>query len=457
MNRSLVLLTLALLASKPTLAETTTGKFGRFSVGQPVQVSIGRAEIPHVEPFLAAHPHNPDLLIGAAITLPSPDLRQDSDALTSVGFASTDGGKSWTSHLLLPCSGDPWLDFGPDGAAYLSCLGKAAKGTLVFRSDDSGKTWSPPVAIPLGEQGTPPDRPVLVVDRSSGPRRGDIYVAHGQGFRSHGLEGRQYGPSIARSRDGAESFLDPQFIRHDNLVQQPFDAEILSNGSLVVVFMDYASGRRQLTHRRTWLIKSDDGGLTFSPPALVLEQQHFEMPWSLAVDQGSKHGDRLYLAIDGFWKRQPPTRSEMEPLGAGGIQISFSDNHGENWSAPTTVTDTDWAVNQETPAIAVNRDGVVGIVWYDTRNSDVGDCFDIYFTASLDGGQTFLPNLRVTPETSCPRSEENPFQGLSRRWAFGGDYSGLAAAADGTFHLFWADTHTGLYQIWTTTAHVTQP
>jgi len=62
-------------------------------------------------------------------------------------------------------------------------------------------------------------------------------------------------------------------------------------------------------------------------------------------------------------------------------------------------------------------------------------------------------NVRVTPELSCPRASAKQ-RGVVSRWLFGGDYSGLAAGADGRFHLFWVDSRTGIYQVWTTTARV---
>jgi hypothetical protein len=63
------------------------------------------------------------------------------------------------------------------------------------------------------------------------------------------------------------------------------------------------------------------------------------------------------------------------------------------------------------------------------------------------------PNTRVTTGTSCPGASAEQ-KGVARRWQFGGDYSGLAAGADGAFHIFWADSRTGLYQIWHRTMEV---
>jgi len=49
------------------------------------------------------------------------------------------------------------------------------------------------------------------------------------------------------------------------------------------------------------------------------------------------------------------------------------------------------------PAVAVNANGVVGVSWYDRRDN-VGDdlAYAVRFAASLDGGETFTPSVRVS-------------------------------------------------------------
>ena len=104
--------------------------------------------------------------------------------------------------------------------------------------------------------------------------------------------------------------------------------------------------------------------------------------------------------------------------------------------------------SQFLPAIAVNDSGVVGVMWLDTRASAAADAYDVYFSTSLDGGQTFLPAVRVSSETSRPARAGNMRPGLSRlrysgdtlvmdflsgysRWRDAGDYIGLTADANG--------------------------
>ena len=64
--------------------------------------------------------------------------------------------------------------------------------------------------------------------------------------------------------------------------------------------------------------------------------------------------------------------------------------------------------------------------------------------ASASKSVGYLP---VASAPSCPDTARNGR--VATRWPEGGDYSGLAAAADGTFHVLWADSRDGIYRLWT--------
>jgi len=129
--------------------------------------------------------------------------------------------------------------------------------------------------------------------------------------------------------------------------------------------------------------------------------------------------------------------------------------------------------------VAVNRDGVLGVTWFDTRNAPNQDNqhYDQYFSASLDGGDTFSQPVRVSSATSSPFGKGNvrmqasfwktgitheddarlSFLSAAARWPAGGDYLGLAADRDGVFHPFWADARTGTFQLQTAAVTVVKP
>jgi hypothetical protein len=419
----------------------------RIVAGEPVVVSGDRPLVPHVEPILAAHPSRPGLLFGAAVTFAGGAQSLEDTAIA--GFRSADGGRSWSRVLFPDCRIDPWVRFGRGDRLVLTCLGKQSS-LVVYRSPDAGQTWEGPVRISSGGGGAA-DRPVLAASLNDET----LTVAFGQSSPAPGLRERSYGPSIARSTDGGRTFAEPVPLRHDNVTQQPFDIAQLSSGALVLFFMDYATPSGEpLAHRRTWAARSEDGGRTFSLPALVREQLGQEMPWAAAVDRSSLHRDRLYLAVDGSWERRKDAGPVPAPEAKNSLFLLISDDGGESWRTGGGVGgSSSAAANAETPAVAVNDRGIAGIAWYDTRRDLRGECYDLYFTASVDGGATFLPEVRVTSEPSCPKASARQ-RGVASRWPFGGDYSGLAAGADGRFHLFWADSSSGTYQIRTSTVQV---
>lgn len=418
----------------------------RLQVGPPVKVSGDRPDSPHVEPYLAAHPSDPGLLVGASVVFSS-DAQSLNDSIVS-GFRSTDGGGTWSRFELPGCKIDPWVAFGAGRNVFVSCLGRESGTLLVHTSRDGGETWATPTLVPTHDNPST-DRPVIAVDRRQELEQEIVYVAYGREMEAADLDENVYTPVINRSHDAGRSFEEPLFVRHDNLEQQPFDSVVLSDGSFLVAYMDFMLHGRPLVHRRSWTTLLSPDGESFRLPTLLWEQEEREMPWSLAVDAS----DRLYVAVDGYWTRRGARPEELASHTGNDLFVITSDDRGESWSAPVAVFPPVPGANAEVPTIAVNSAGVVGVAWYDTRHDPSAECFDVYFSASVDGARTFLPAVRVTPETSCPRAI--PAQrGLAHRWSFGGDYSGLAAGADGRFHLFWADSREGVYQIWSSMASI---
>ena len=141
-----------------------------------------------------------------------------------------------------------------------------------------------------------------------------------------------------------------------------------------------------------------------------------------------------------------------------GIQLRYSDDRGETWSEAIRVDRPgDIAVQTRTPAIAVNRDGVVAIAWYDARNDRStikGNfrCQEVFFAASVDGGVTFLPEVKVSTKPTCPATPRNVETAL--RFPAGGEYMGMAAASDRSFRLLWSDSRNEIYRLYTATVSV---
>src|SRR4029077_9907518 len=226
---------------------------------------------------------------------------------------------------------------------------------------------------------------------------------------------------------------------------------------------------------RTWLkfVTSHDGGEHLTPGSLITEYKFCpggllhggRFHPSLAVDatKGPFH-DRIYAVI-------PEDRA-----GRCSIAVLRSSDSGKSWSQPVIV-DRELAPNENgdgpnssLPAIAVNRDGVVGVTWHDRREDPKDLARTLRYAASVDGGATFTPSVVVSPATNAPlviTALEPPASAYaSTKLADGtidarfdptfedlegGDTNGLVADASGTFHALWPDNRTGIGQLWTAT------
>lgn len=160
--------------------------------------------------------------------------------------------------------------------------------------------------------------------------------------------------------------------------------------------------------------------------------------------------------------------------------LSYFSDKGESWSKPIVVNDDNSPSDRERrrdhtlPAVAVNRSGVVGVAWSDRREgTDNLSGWRLHFSASLDGGETFTPRVRVSEEAQKdltggyvpimayshggghhrPRARGgNITIDIGRQWIdflTAADTTGMAATADGRFHPVWVDNDTGVPRVWT--------
>ena len=442
------------------LLAATTVAFGelpgqvRIAVGPNVLVSRD-GDVPHVESAVAANPGDPLNLVATAITFTLPQ-----GAYVNKTYATFDGGFSWYDARLPeePDLGsiDPKIAFTPKGTALQVGL---VQGMSVYRSEDGGQSWLAPARLGRGY-----DRVAIAVDHSPGPTAGQIYV-------TGNLDA---GPRLHRSVDDGRTF--------DTAVTLPgivvTDVLVLSDGAVLVPL--YTGPDLRLPENRGspmaayGTVFSTDGGVTFSALRPGFEQQRYSTDSTLrrrragsivgdntatfAADVRSpRYRDRVYAAFpDMRWTRGTPR-----------IAVAWSSDGGTTWSAPNMVDAAAPAsASQFLPAIAVNDSGVVGVMWLDTRAAAADDAYDVFYSASLDGGETFLSAVRVSSETSRPAGPGNMRPGLGRlrsagdtlimdflsaysRWRDVGDYIGLTSDARGAFHPVWPDSRNGTFQLQT--------
>lgn len=454
-------------AVSPSLAQSRA--VPAIAVGANTQVSVARANHPHNEVVLAADPTHAGWLLACSMLDPGPD-----GSMKTTAYVSHDGGTSWSAPSALLTTtfwaNDPTCAFGPDGAAYV--VHKANDGErrshgvrsdgdylVVHRSEDGGRTWSSPVRGPQAN-----DRPFMAVDTHRSNRRGRLYVAynghlHGESD-AHDNESFRNTVVVQASSDAGRAFVARAEV---GLMDQSAahvvnagmaGATVLSDGSVAVLYGHMTMGGQQKTSGKLtelddtlMLVRSIDGGASFQTPvriAAITSSYNLPssrgVPASLAVDPGStRFRDRLYVA----WAEYGG--------GVGRIALSWSADSGQHWSAPRMVSDDSAGANDFMATVAANRDGVVGVMWYDRRGvADVND-YRPRFAASIDGGETWSPSVAVSASANAGAAR----RGESAFFANGGDTAGLAASADGRFHALWIDNRTGVQQVWTAPITIT--
>jgi hypothetical protein len=424
-----------------------------YVVGPNVQVSQSFPDQQHYETQVAADPSDPShLLVGAYVV-------NADQSIDNVFYLSFDRGVTWTRTLRVAVGTDPAVALGANGIAFAASIhdvpradGNSDSFLLVHRSTDGGRSWQQ-CAVKADSRSV--DRNYITVDDHSqrvyvhgylqdprdaaGTRTASRFVLY---TSSDG--GRTFDKVIGREGGGPGT---PKFV--------PANAVISSDGTLVtlVALLDAAKlnmfkGRSDAASAPDLdgvigVMRSSDAGRTLEPMTRIADVYYdWRVPQlsmaALGVDRsrGPFQG-RLYAV----W---PDARFDRRTQ----ILLASSVDGGRTWTVPRVVSDDAPALrpgdrpNEFMPMVAVNRDGVVGLSWYDRRDNPDNLGYWPRFRASLDGGATWLPSVRIS--TSANLVSDDRETRLN-----GGDTAGLAADAGGAFHPVWIDNRSGTHQAWT--------
>jgi hypothetical protein len=452
-------------------------------------------------------PDDPHSLITCGIRIRTEPLSWDGYL-----YSSSDGGLTWRAARIdstLTDDGDPdqvsetSCALGRHGTMYMntSVYGKWRSNPFqLAHSSDGGFTWS----APLQRRGWY-DATRSVVDNSGGSFDGRLYI-----FSTRfdvGADPRSnpcypcYEPLLT-SEDGGRSVQAAVTEKPGKQYRHagwPSQVAVLNDGKVMAVhsvsFVDSADPARHVENAQTsnhWgidVITSSDGGRSVDKPVTIRRWDRnsatadtseppglFDRAPTLAVDRSSAtHRGRVYVG----WRELNNTDAIAR------IMLSWSDDSGKNWSKPIRVDDApldrvaesgaqgDRGTDPMSPAIAVNKDGAVGLLWMERFAMP-----SWRFSASLDGGATFLPSKPVY----ATHARDEAFRtGWLNNYATAQDHpseidsqgdrgirpshkpgftlytqfdqeSALTATTDGVFHAMWITRDDGA--LWTTRIHV---
>jgi hypothetical protein len=385
--------------------------------------------------MIAVNPANPDNVIGV--------WQQDrwSDGAAAglrTGF-SFDGGRTWslTQAPLSRCTGgnaangadyaratDPWVSFAPDGTAFqigLALTGgtfaaESSNALLVSRSMDGGRTWSDATTLIRDGAGAFNDKESITADRH---RPGFVYAAWDRIVPS----GR--GPAwFARTTDNGVSWESARSIFDPGERSQTINNQVVALPGVVVnFFTQLDTGDGDATAARLALVRSLDGGATWSPPIYVGPVQALG---TRDPDTGTRLRDGAFLgSFAGGANGQLAAVWQDARFSGGahdGVAFSRSTDGGLTWSPPVQVNAVP-GVQALLPAVTIRDDGLFAVLYYDMRNNTGAASLpvDVWLATSADGA-VWAENHVAGPfdYQTAPRASAGEL--------FIGDYQAIAQA-----------------------------
>jgi hypothetical protein len=345
---------------------------------------------------------------------------------------------------------------------------------VVSRSTDGGLTWKRPIIVyrGSGDDDDPVqvfnDKEWIVTDTDpDSPFYGRTYVTWS---RFLGREGRYVESPIweRHSDDGGLTWSTPQEISGSHRTctfqeggparqcdqDQASVPTVAPDGTVYVAFQNEQNSRaweaRERFENQYMVVSSDDGGVTWSDPVHVVDQEDGTRDFPANVDGRPTLTD---------WQLRTPTFGNIAASPVDGtLYLSFTDNrHGRhdvarprtdtdvflmtsddgiNWDGPTAVTRSN--TDQWFPWVEVNPvTNEVGVLYHDRLGPKT------YGTALSTGDNLdSLQRQLITDKRSHPRNSlyfRAELRDCPKCATFHGDYINLAYGPDGSANLVWTD------------------
>lgn len=439
---------------------------------------------PNNEPQIAVDPTNPLHMVAGS---------NDSGSCCDQFYTTFDGGGTWSTGNMSKeandrIGSDPVTSFDArtgnvlhaslNFTVFHSAGTQACDGDAVVSvSTDGGLSWAKPVMVAdgvgcdLSKRQMFSDKEWIVSDNNpASPFYGRTYLTW-SGFLS------SYGSYIssaiyeAHSDDGGKTWSSPHVISGSNPSictyqiagpagecdeDQASVPVVQPDGTVLVAFINeqnQALWDSALEFDSQYLVvKSDDGGVTWSAPRFVVGmedgfadyplnvwggqmltayQVRIWAPGNIATDPRT---GQLYLV---FSDNRNGIHDSATPVTNNDVFITTSADDGVTWSAPTQVDSS--ATDQWFPWADVNPvDGTVGVIYNDQASGDPA----LYNATFAKGSPGSFSSTVVSTAASHP-DDSDFFQagvpGCELCAAFHGDYLGLAYGRDGVANLVWTD------------------
>jgi len=437
-------------------------------------------------------PNNePDIEVDPADPLHMVASSNDFDTCCDEFYTTFDGGKTWTTGNMShrgnnKIGSDPVSTFDVrTGNVLHSSLSfsfshnfsQACDGDLVVSvSTDGGIRWDKPVIVDdgigcdLSKLQLFDDKEWMVTDNDPDSALfGRTYLTWSK-FESRFGEYQSSAIWEAHSDDGGRTWSQPHEISGSNPAVCTFQESgpagecdenqfsvptVAPDGTVFVVFQNEQNEALwepgEQFEDQYLLVRSDDGGETWSDPLFVVGLEDGSRDYPINVDgrqtlsgyqvrvnsAGNVVADpntgRLYLV---FSDNRNGTHDSTDPVTNTEVFIMTSTD-GTTWTGPTPVESS--PTDQWFPWIEVNPvDGTVGVLYHDRVAADP----DLYDTSFAEGSPGSFAITVITTAPSNPVESiffQAGVEGCETCATFHGDYNNLAYGSDGVANLTWTD------------------
>lgn len=382
-------------------------------------VDASNDAIPESETYLAIDPHHPQYMVGAS--------NIDLSGRGQMTYHSADYGSTWGKTELVPTRAnhsDPWTGFDSAGNVYSATLDYTSNVTAVkfYRSADHGVTWPSQIVV---DDSAGNDKELATIDyQTDSACRDQLYVGWDNGKA-------QYVSSTTAPNSGVFRAKTPVQTKGATIACDLAVGPPPSAGGRAPVYTVWTSTAQKQIN----ISKSGDCGSSWSgyrKVASTVDSYDYGIPAQCnrraliypSIDVDRSTGVRrgwVYVAWSDFTSVQSSGCVLATDANHSNVWLAHSADGGVAWSAPVLVHANLPRVDHFNQWMHVDdTDGAVHLMWRDTRNDPGRKKTDIYYTKSVDGGATFMPEARVT----TAMSDETTAGSSPDQY---GDYEGLSA------------------------------
>jgi hypothetical protein len=394
-----------------------------LSVGP--NVNVNRQSGYQAEEAIAIDPTNPNRLFAWAN-----DVRAGT-ADNAAGY-TTNGGATWTSRFTgsdgwPSLGGDPTCSFDNFGNLFAASFDSTFRNIQVRASTNAGVTF-PNLVLTISAGNNALDQPTVKAGPGIVAGHQAVWIMY---FNKTGL--------VARGADvtgfNAIGAFGAELAIPGSASGNFGDVAIGPNGKVVVAYQTPAGTVGPSTIRfalnstgstsgsfvlAAGTASTQVGGFRVIPaqPSRTVDAE-----LGLAYDNSNgPHRGRLHLV---YTDAPNTTSNDLN------VFTRYSDDDGATWSSPHRVNTDVGTRSQFFSKIALDpTTGFIAVIWYDCRNSAANNRVELWGTVSLDGGVTFLPEVKISAGSTTG-------VGLGGGNELG-DYLGLDFYGD-VIHPCWAD------------------